>query len=1093
MKANVFFLILWHAMFMNAAWAQPAAPAPTPPVRNAGDVISLFSGAYTDIGGTNWNPNWGQTTLVTDFTVSGNVCKKYANLNYQGVQFSSAVNASSMSNLHIDVWTTNVSTFDVYLINTSPALFERKVTLNPTFTGWNSFDIPLSQYSGVALNNIAQMKFVGVPTGGTIYFDNLYFWKSSSVPTITGFSIPEHFVGDAPFTLTQPASNSTGAFTYSSGNTSVATISGNVVTILGAGTSIITATQAAAPPYTTGTATATLVVSYLPPTTAAPTPPVRNASDRISLYSGAYANISGIDWNPSWGQSTQVSDIVIAGDTTRKYNNLNYQGVQLGSPLNISAMQKMHVDIWTPNCTSLDLYLINTSPSLVEQKVTLTPTLSGWNSYDIALTSFPAVNLSSINQMKLVATPNGSSLVYMDNLYFWKASNAPTITGFSVPAKVLGDAPFTITQPTSNSLGAFTYTSANPAVATVSGNVITIIGVGTSVITATQAPWMSYSSGTATSTLVVSYPPPATGAPTPPVRNIADYKSIFSDSYLNLTGTDWNPNWGQSTIVTEVTLGGNPTKKYDNLNYQGIQLANPLDVSAMQNLHIDIWTPNCTAFDLYLINTTPATVEQKVTLSPTFSGWNSFDIPLTQYTSIALNNISQIKFVGAPSGTSLVYMDNLYFWKSSNAPTLSNFSIAPRFVTDAPFVITPPTSNSSGAFSYSSSDVTVATVSGNVITIVGAGSTVITATQAAAAPYSAGSIATTFVVSTAPPPTAAPVPPARNASDVVCLFSGAYSEVAGTNWSPFWGQSTVVSEILIGGNATKKYERLNYQGIELAGPVNVSGMQKMHIDIWTPNCTSLDLYLVNTVPSTVEEEVTLTPTLSGWNSFDIDLSQYDTVNLSTITQLKFVGVPFGTASLFYDNFYFWKPAGTVPVRLTQYQVIKSGTVGKISWETTAEWNSRYFEVERSTDQRNWVVLGRVEAKGTFSGISRYGLTDPLPAPGYNYYRLRQTDWNGETSQFEVKALYFEQNETVALSIYPNPVQDQLQVFFQQDLPGVSRYQIAGVSGAVLQDGQWNGVTSRQRISLDVTRLPAGTYTLMVQNSNQRLIRTFIKK
>jgi parallel beta-helix repeat protein len=90
---------------------------------------------------------------------------------------------------------------------------------------------------------------------------------------------------------------------------------------------------------------------------------------------------------------------------------------------------------------------------------------------------------------------------------------APTtagISGFTVPAKVLGDVPFALTAPTSNSAGLFTYTSSNTAVATIVGNMVTIVGAGTSVIKATQAASGSYTSGGTTANLVVTN----AGAPT---------------------------------------------------------------------------------------------------------------------------------------------------------------------------------------------------------------------------------------------------------------------------------------------------------------------------------------------------------------------------------------------------------------------------------------------------------------------------------------------------------------------------------------------------------------------------------------------------
>ena len=80
---------------------------------------------------------------------------------------------------------------------------------------------------------------------------------------------------------------------------------------------------------------------------------------------------------------------------------------------------------------------------------------------------------------------------------------APTLGSFSIPAKNSGDAPFTLIAPSSNSSGAFSYTSSNTGVATVSGNTATVIASGTSTITATQAADASYASGSITATLTV--------------------------------------------------------------------------------------------------------------------------------------------------------------------------------------------------------------------------------------------------------------------------------------------------------------------------------------------------------------------------------------------------------------------------------------------------------------------------------------------------------------------------------------------------------------------------------------------------------------
>lgn len=79
------------------------------------------------------------------------------------------------------------------------------------------------------------------------------------------------------------------------------------------------------------------------------------------------------------------------------------------------------------------------------------------------------------------------------------------------------------------------------------------------------------------------------------------------------------------------------------------------------------------------------------------------------------------------------------------APTLS-FVVPSRAAGDPEFTIRAPQSNSDGSFSYSSSNAAVATISGNTIRIVGAGTTTIKATQSASENYDAAEIEATFTV-----------------------------------------------------------------------------------------------------------------------------------------------------------------------------------------------------------------------------------------------------------------------------------------------------------------------------------------------------------
>jgi hypothetical protein len=93
----------------------------------------------------------------------------------------------------------------------------------------------------------------------------------------------------------------------------------------------------------------------------------------------------------------------------------------------------------------------------------------------------------------------------------------PTISGFTISKKQIGDADFTITPPISNSTGAFTYSSSNNAVAQVTGNKISVKGVGLATITATQAASSNYSAGTTAALFEVSGKAPTLGSFPAPV------------------------------------------------------------------------------------------------------------------------------------------------------------------------------------------------------------------------------------------------------------------------------------------------------------------------------------------------------------------------------------------------------------------------------------------------------------------------------------------------------------------------------------------------------------------------------------------------
>lgn len=171
----------------------PPVSAPTPGEAE-GDVISIFSDAYTNTDFDTWSSEWDDADVV-DFTIDADNLKKYYNLVFSIAEYttSGTLDLSTMTHFHMDVWTPNATTlsseFKIKLVDygangvwDGPGVaddVEHELTFDETTmsTGsWISFDIPLTDFTGMTTKeNFAQMILSG--TYGTVFIDNVYFHR----------------------------------------------------------------------------------------------------------------------------------------------------------------------------------------------------------------------------------------------------------------------------------------------------------------------------------------------------------------------------------------------------------------------------------------------------------------------------------------------------------------------------------------------------------------------------------------------------------------------------------------------------------------------------------------------------------------------------------------------------------------------------------------------------------------------------------------------------------------------------------------------------------------------------------------------------
>ncbi len=164
----------------------------------------------------------------------------------------------------------------------------------------------------------------------------------------------------------------------------------------------------------------------------------------------------------------------------------------------------------------------------------------------------------------------------------------------------------------------------------------------------------------------------------------------------------------------------------------------------------------------------------------------------------------------------------------------------------------------------------------------------------------------------------------------------------------------------------------------------------------------------------------------------------------------------------------------MPVKLVAFDARKEGNLAHLTWSTTEEVNSDRFEIERSTNGKVWVRIGSVRSNGESSILRNYAYTDDSPEKGQNLYRLRMVDMDGTYAFSSIRTLSIE-NGAGRISVYPNPVQDELTI---EGLGGSETIRILDVSGRIMTQGR-NGA-GQNRHTFDIRSLSNGIYVINIQ-------------
>ncbi|MFM2394246.1 MAG: hypothetical protein RLZZ546_2228 [Bacteroidota bacterium] len=147
----------------------------------------------------------------------------------------------------------------------------------------------------------------------------------------------------------------------------------------------------------------------------------------------------------------------------------------------------------------------------------------------------------------------------------------------------------------------------------------------------------------------------------------------------------------------------------------------------------------------------------------------------------------------------------------------------------------------------------------------------------------------------------------------------------------------------------------------------------------------------------------------------------------------------------------------LPISLANMEVYNNLKTVVILYETLSEINNDYFTIERSTDGSTFKELGQIKGAGNSNNIIKYQFEDLTPMNGVNYYRLKQTDYDGNYSYSGLVSVTFKGLRSVELS--PTFVDDQINIYTEIENYSIAIHDISGNVVSLYENKSGNSILS----------------------------------
>lgn len=196
-----------------------------------------------------------------------------------------------------------------------------------------------------------------------------------------------------------------------------------------------------------------------------------------------------------------------------------------------------------------------------------------------------------------------------------------------------------------------------------------------------------------------------------------------------------------------------------------------------------------------------------------------------------------------------------------------------------------------------------------------------------------------------------------------------------------------------------------------------------------------------------------------------------------------------------ENIYQWfaqSQSAILPVTLKEFTARLVNNKVELKWITTDEKDNASFAIERAGSDQKFSSIGSLPGAGDNTGEKIYTFTDASPLPDLSYYRLVQSDIDGEKTYFEIRKILNQKEKISSVLVSPNPFSSDLSAFITVNKSQKVLVTLTDMNGRVLKTTSNIYSPGSTEIRLKSMDRAKGVYLLKIAGENFSTSKKVIK-